>query len=1235
MENNLVGVNIRMADPVITNAPIQQFRRKSYFWSKVKALRAETGIISNVGYKYFNATDLEREYKRLTRRKVNQAIARAAVARARPIMRRQETERRQRSLLPQVAKAAASFASVRNESKEVDDFFNNPSNDKQLEIINTPIRDIIPRIRTVPGFNLLVSANNAFFTINSSNFESIIQKLSGEVLEIEREEYHGSDVIISVILLNPTIRVKFIWKGIGRQRPNGGYFRYYHKLDKIDLTRYGLYKNSEETDKYVLNCLEIAMLNAGVPADKFDKLKTLIRTRYIPRKDLKIIAEKLDIYISLAKLDDTQNKITYYGNKQHQKVNIGLINQHYFLIEQTNYTSYSVVNYFDLSDKANFNKIYRKDGNKYKRAERFISSFDLIKILLQNKETHLEEINITNCGSFSQYTNRAFDYTTLPEVENVEVKYCRKSGLKKPQIFIDFEKMAEYRDFKKIITCENVFDDPSFDPDEEEDNNIYYPYDVLHFDFESITNDDVHRPYLINSETRSDGVKQSFYGLDSCALKWLQSLDNNYICIAHNLRYDLQFLIKYIDNLGDMIKTGNKIKSISGTFYNKNTGKTIRLNFKDSYGLIPMPLRKFGKCFNLEVKKEIMPYEAFNKESIVKRYIKIQNASKFLKDHELVPFMLNLKKWKLIKNIEYFRHIEYSRRYCELDVEVLKGGYEIFRGWMQEVCNLDIDNAVSIPQIANTFGLNSGVFGGCYKISGVARDFIQKCVVGGRCMTRRNEKFRINHDVDDFDGVSLYPSAMNRMDGFLMGKPKVITDEIKKQIMSQLFATEEQTIEEKTEVEIKILNKLFSYDSSTNYKASSPIAYMIASRTRMTGLNLKRMLPSYSQEEFDAMVAFDGVPLTIASHINGMKEEDLKEWRQFESSLRYPDGYFIEIEVLDIKVKRDFPLLSRRNEQGIRAFDNDIKGNKIFVDRTSLEDLIKFQDLKFNILRGYYYNEGRNIIIKEFIKGLFDERLKKKKEGNPIQEVYKLIMNAFYGKLIQNPIEHDFRFVYGKDNLDRHLQYHFNSIESFIGISDGLFMVKECRSILEHFSMPHCGAEVLSMSKRIMNEVMCLAEDLGIDIYYQDTDSMHIDARKLESRDMKTGVELLAQEFKVRYERELVGKGLGQFHSDFDYKSDEPPISVESVYLGKKSYCDKIRVINDGEEEFLFHSRMKGIPGTCLENESKKYDNMINMYDHLLDGDEIDFDLLSACMFKFENNFTTTNNKEFKRRIKF
>ena len=44
-----------------------------------------------------------------------------------------------------------------------------------------------------------------------------------------------------------------------------------------------------------------------------------------------------------------------------------------------------------------------------------------------------------------------------------------------------------------------------------------------------------------------------------------------------------------------------------------------------------------------------------------------------------------------------------------------------------------------------------------------------------------------------------------------------------------------------------------------------------------------------------------------------------------------------------------------------------------------------------------------------------------------------------------------------------------------------------------------------------MNEVMCTAEDLGIRIFYQDTDSMHIEMDKLK---------ILAAEFKSRYGRE-------------------------------------------------------------------------------------------------------------------
>jgi hypothetical protein len=232
--------------------------------------------------------------------------------------------------------------------------------------------------------------------------------LNNEILETEEK---GSDV-------EPT----FIWRDKKLKERNGaGYFNYYNKLDKIDLSRYGIYKNSTETNNYELNCLEIAILNSGIAKDKFDKLKNLIRTRNIPKKDLRIIAEKLEIYIILKKLDNNYNNV-YYGDKNNQHIEIGLLNNHYFIIEKTNYTSYSIENYFKIQNLNNWNYIisYDKKRKVYIRNNKScINSFKLIKILLENKQTHLEEINMTNCGEFNSFHNRNFDYEVLSNISEV------------------------------------------------------------------------------------------------------------------------------------------------------------------------------------------------------------------------------------------------------------------------------------------------------------------------------------------------------------------------------------------------------------------------------------------------------------------------------------------------------------------------------------------------------------------------------------------------------------------------------------------------------------------------------------------------------------------------------------------------------------------------------------------------------------------------------------------------
>ena len=71
---------------------------------------------------------------------------------------------------------------------------------------------------------------------------------------------------------------------------------------------------------------------------------------------------------------------------------------------------------------------------------------------------------------------------------------------------------------------------------------------------------------------------------------------------------------------------------IKATCYNPKANKKINIIVKGSYKLIPMPLRDFGKCFKLDVTKEIMPYSVYTYENVNMGACSIQSASDLLKD---------------------------------------------------------------------------------------------------------------------------------------------------------------------------------------------------------------------------------------------------------------------------------------------------------------------------------------------------------------------------------------------------------------------------------------------------------------------------------------------------------------------------------------------------------------------------------------------------------------------------
>lgn len=868
---------------------------------------------------------------------------------------------------------------------------------------------------------------------------------------------------------------------------NGAFFKYLH-LTHYDFSRYGIY-SSIVPENYNENCLIYAFKLAGVEPSIIEDMKLRMKNRNIPRSDLKQIAEdyNLTIFVRTANQEKAKTKPFMYGSGG-KVIYLGSLDNHYFINEKTNFTRFCIENYEEVKNLHQGFLIYKRKGKYYERdAKRCIDSYDLVKLLLEKKDVLLKEITMNDqLIATTQFYDKINDEITHLDY-SVE-KCCRPVAM------------------------------PKESKDEE--------YKTIFFDFETYTKNSVHIPYLC---VMYDGnVKQTFYG-ETCGLQMLLALNTNTRLIAHNAHYDYRFLIRYLSQIEELSR-GNRLIGCNAIF------NGYKIQVKDSYHLISMALKKFPKIFGLNVSKEVMFYNFYSEETIRHRWYKpsaIYDTLVFdeddfkTKDEAYNHLLQNIKLWNLENSNGEFDIIEYSRRYCEIDCEILQRGYTIFREWNLKLLDLDIDNILTIASLAHRYLISKGCYEGVNELSGIPQAFIQGAVVGGRTMVSENKKIKIEGKINDFDAVSLYPSAMHRMDGFLKGTPKIITE--------------------------------LTYDF-----------------------------------------------------------------------LKQQDGYFVDVLIKNVAIHRKFPLMSYKNEDGVRLFTNDMVGRIIRVDRYALEDLIQFQGISFDVLRGYYFNEGFNTKINEVIKFLFEERLRMKKEENPAQEVYKLIMNSGYGKSIMKPVETETKIFDDEKKFKIYLSRHYNWVSSFVKFGSKI-KVNMIKTLNDHFNIAQVGTMILSMSKRIMNEVMCLAEDNGLDIYYQDTDSNHI---------LDKDIEILANKFYEKYNRKLVGKGFGQFHSDFEIKGADDVYSRRAIFLGKKCYIDELVGMKNGKEVIDYHIRMKGVPNSCIKYTAKKlgYDNVFKMYDDLYNGKAITFDLTqdgSKANFKFEKNYNVKTCDIFSRCISF
>ena len=345
--------------------------------------------------------------------------------------------------------------------------------------------------------------------------------------------------------------------------------------------------------------------------------------------------------------------------------------------------------------------------------------------------------------------------------------------------------------------------------------------------------------------------------------------------------------------------------------------------------------------------------------------------------------------------------------------------------------------------------------------------------------------------------------------------------------------------------------------------------------------------------------------LTSSISIQSLLSQTCGEDEQPNASKPF-SAFVVEIEITKINKNRHFPLIVYKENQINRNNDICQLPIKMTVDNITLEDLVKYQGIEGNVIRGYVWSGEKSFLIRDVIKKLFDLRCLYKQEKNPLQEVIKLIMNSCYGKTIQKPIMEEEIYL-TENKIFPYLIKNNSKSKEVIQINDNLYVAKVGKAIDMYSSNTLLGVQILSMSKRIMNEVMCLAEDNHIKIFYQDTDSMHV---------LKNQIPLLEEKFKGEYNRELIGNQLGQFHNDFDDDLKDG-YTYRSVFIGKKCYCDLLK--NDKNEKSI-HYRMKGVDLECVRlvaNQKYKGDSeeekIYNLFLDLYHGKPIEFDL---CLVK-------------------
>jgi hypothetical protein len=390
---------------------------------------------------------------------------------------------------------------------------------------------------------------------------------------------------------------------------------------------------------------------------------------------------------------------------------------------------------------------------------------------------------------------------------------------------------------------------------------------------------------------------------------------------------------------------------------------------------------------------------------------------------------------------------------------------------------------------------------------------------------------------------------------------------------------------------------------------------------------------------FDAVSLYPSAMKRINEEMGGIPTGSIKKGDSLEYSY-YQSKIYYMVKICITKIGRalQVPCIMVKTKEGLNDYINELPDNKPFecyIDKITLEDYIKYQEIEFTIIEGIYWDESVNPKLGEIMEGLHQERKKHKGKNESMSTMIKLIMNSGYGYTIMKANDVSTKYV-SKDRFEKYLHNNFHLIQTYEknNFNHKIKMAK----VDTDFTLNFVGSLILSMSKRIMNEVFIVMEDNNMPVYYTDTDSIHM-------RDCD--IPMLSEIYKQKYNKNLIGKELGQFHEDFKLEGAVSEIlSHKCITIRPKVYFHLLKGKDkNGKEVKDTYIRIKGVNKSgidnCTNEYMKKYDTNdkcraqeLMFIDFMKDEDVLFIlnpDGYNPC-FKFSNNEVKTRAlNSFKR----